>query len=37
LLLAVVQEFKDLTAEAGFQRWELLHLFGPGSAAVAYK
>ena len=30
-------DFKSWCREAGFQRFEVIHLFGPSSAAVAYK
>jgi len=30
-------DFKGWCAEAGFKRFEVLHLFGPSSAAVAYR
>ena len=30
-------DFRKWCSEAGFQRFELLHLAGPSSAAVAYK
>ena len=32
-----VADFKKLCGEAGFQRFEVMHLAGPSSAAVAYK
>lgn len=30
-------DFQTWCREAGFQRFEVIHLFGPSSAAVAYK
>ncbi|HYJ03912.1 MAG TPA: methyltransferase [Chthoniobacterales bacterium] len=30
-------DFREWCREAGFQRFEVIHLFGPSSAAVAYK
>jgi hypothetical protein len=30
-------DFRDWCREAGFQRFDVIHLMGPSSAAVAYK
>jgi hypothetical protein len=31
------QNFRDWCSEIGFKRFEIIHLTGPSSAAVAYK
>lgn len=30
-------DFREWCSEAGFRRFEVLHLSGPASAAIAYK
>jgi hypothetical protein len=30
-------DFQTWCREAGFQRFEVIHLFGPSSAAIAYR
>ncbi|HSU85309.1 MAG TPA: hypothetical protein VLI42_01125 [Chthoniobacterales bacterium] len=33
----VPRQFESWCREAGFQRFEVIHLSGPSSAAIAYK